>query len=98
MTPGLFLENLNDANTLLGGKSFVSLSQVNDSLNQTDDCRNVGPAKQYVDNAQADFAEVELVNTKTTDQDAKNSSSDTRFHGRVWVSQGLAECRRILIV
>jgi hypothetical protein len=38
------------------------------------------------------------VNTKTTDQDAKNSSSDTRFHGRVWVSQGLAECRRILIV
>ena len=48
-------------------------AQIHDTLYQTNDAGNVCPAKQQIQNTHTGFAQIELVNAKTAQQDRQDA-------------------------
>lgn len=63
--------------TVFLNEIVISHGYVYDPLYESDHCRYECPAKQQIDNAPANAAKIEFMNTKTTKKESKQNCGDS---------------------
>lgn len=63
-------------NLIFDLKVMIIGSQVNNSLNESDNGRNSGPAEQQVDDSLSDFSQIKFVDADTAKKNCQNTGSD----------------------
>lgn len=85
-------------NLIFDLKVMIIGSQVNNSLNESDNGRNSGPAEQQVNNSQSDFSQIKFVDADTAKkncQKAGNNLALDRPCGIYSIGSGLVD--RLLV-
>ena len=79
-----------DSDLILQLEVLIVGAEDHNTLNKTKNCGNIGPAEQNAQNTCAGLAQVELVNTQTTKQDAQNAGYHLILNGPAAVDCGVA--------
>ena len=54
-------------------EALIIGAKINNALDKSGKLGNAGPAEQKIQNSHSDFAEIELVNTESTEENCKNT-------------------------
>lgn len=60
-------------NVMLQLEALIIGAKINNALDKSGKLGNAGPAEQKIQNSHSDFAEIELVNTESTEENCKNT-------------------------